>query len=152
MAAECVCVCYNTTAVSASSTVARRVATVSASLMGLAPSACGEHMADSEQLTRVRVARRRRRRKRNSAASRDSKHDVTANPVRKHSQIWRCRLDSRRLSSRGCDRSKSRMADGPPTNQGLPEEDSPMTQCQNAGPQSRLLASTHSWNRLPCAH
>lgn len=32
----------------------RHVATVSASLMGLAPSACGEQMADSQQMMRAR--------------------------------------------------------------------------------------------------
>lgn len=58
--------------------------------------------------------------------------------------------------TRGCDGDKYRIKacgdvkgdraadDCPPTNQGLPEEDSLVTHCQTAGPQPQMLASVES--------
>lgn len=73
----------------ASSAVTLGVATVSSLLMGLAPWVRREQMANSQQIVSVHaehlrlVCKEKEKQKGRLAASRDSKRDATANPIRK---------------------------------------------------------------------
>lgn len=123
------------------STPTRRVATRSSSLMGHAPPPRREQMADCQQLTRARVVRRG-----GSGLLRGIPNMMSLLIPSGKSQIQRCWLDAPRLKQPWVRRSKYSCPDvkgdwvaagGPPTNQGLPEEDSLVTQSQNAGPRSQ---------------
>lgn len=132
------------------STSTRRVATCSSLLMGHTPPACREQMVDCQQLTRARVARRGGG---ESGLRRGIPNMMSLLIPSGKSQIQRCWLDSPRLkhpwvrhSKYSCPEVKGDWVadDCPPTNQGLPEEDSLVTQCQNAGTRSQMLAGVES--------
>lgn len=138
--------------------------------MGVAPSVCGEQMANSQQIGGARSEHQGvggeagEKQRACSAASRDSKRDVTANPIRKTGKFSAAGPpDSRRLAvaaaADGMDPKNRRCraaACGGVSGDWVADDSTmgvvswreeripPVTQCQNARRKVRELRRTHS--------